>query len=97
MSQQLDHWRSIHQELTRKLGSSKAQIHISKSLFVLIIGSNDVLDYYGSLELRKTSNPQQYMKSIADKFKEHLKVKIYIFYFILCYYRYDQINFRKLY
>ncbi|KAG2310618.1 hypothetical protein Bca52824_022175 [Brassica carinata] len=59
MSQQLDHWRSIHQELTRKLGSSKAQIHISKSLFVLIIGSNDVLDYYGSLEkLHETGTPR---------------------------------------
>ncbi|CAN6850272.1 unnamed protein product [Brassica oleracea] len=73
LSQQLDLWRSIHQELTRKLGSSKAQIHISKSLFVMIIGSNDVLDYYRNLELRQQINAQQYMQSIADKYKEHLK------------------------
>uniref|UniRef100_A0A0D3AM15 SGNH hydrolase-type esterase domain-containing protein n=1 Tax=Brassica oleracea var. oleracea TaxID=109376 RepID=A0A0D3AM15_BRAOL len=73
LSQQQDHWRSIHQELTRKLGSSKAQIHISKSLFVMIIGSNDVLDYYRNLELPQQINAQQYMQSIADKYKEHLK------------------------
>ncbi|CAH8389179.1 unnamed protein product [Eruca vesicaria subsp. sativa] len=73
LSQQLDHWISIHKQLTRKLGSSEAQIHISKSLFVIVIGSNDVLDYNRKLELRQKSNPQQYMQSIADKFKEHLK------------------------
>ncbi|CAH2069910.1 unnamed protein product [Thlaspi arvense] len=73
LSQQLNNWLSIHEELTKKLGPSEAKVHISKSLFVIVIGSNDILDYFGSLELRQKSNPQQYMRSIADKFKKQLK------------------------
>ncbi|CAH2069909.1 unnamed protein product [Thlaspi arvense] len=73
LSQQLSYWLSIQQNLTIKLGPSEAKVHISKSLFVIIIGSNDILGYFGSPELRKESNPQQYMQSIADKFKEQLK------------------------
>ncbi|CAN6994601.1 unnamed protein product [Brassica oleracea var. botrytis] len=39
----------------------------------MTIGSNDVLDYYRNLELPQQINAQQYMQSIADKYKEHLK------------------------
>ncbi|VVB16053.1 unnamed protein product [Arabis nemorensis] len=73
LPQQLKNWISIHEELTKKLGPSEAKTHLSKSLFVIVIGSNDVLDYYRSLELQQKSSPQQYMQSVADSFKEQLK------------------------
>ena len=49
----------------------------------MIIGSNDVLDYYRNLELPQQINAQQYMQSIADKYKEHLKVKNAISFFFI--------------
>ncbi|KAL1206476.1 GDSL esterase/lipase [Cardamine amara subsp. amara] len=73
LSHQVNHWLSIHQELTSQLGPSEAQIHLSKSLFTVVIGSNDLFDYFGSLELRKQSKPQEYTQSMADKLKEQLK------------------------
>lgn len=57
-----------------KLEPSEAQIHLSKSLFTVVIGSNDLFDYFGSFKLRRQSNPQQYTQLMADKLKEQLKV-----------------------
>ncbi|KAJ0261646.1 hypothetical protein HA466_0047230 [Hirschfeldia incana] len=73
LSQQLKHWLSVHKALTRKLGPSNAQIHLSKSLFVVVIGSNDLLNYIRSSMLRKKSSPQQYTQSVVDRFKAQLK------------------------
>ncbi|WZZ39206.1 hypothetical protein YC2023_035465 [Brassica napus] len=73
LSQQLKHWLSIHKALTRKLGRSKAQIHLSKSLFVMVIGSNDLLNYIRSSQLRRKSSSQQYTQSVVDRFKAQLK------------------------
>ena len=57
-----------------QLDPSEAQIHLSKSLFFVVIGSNDIFDYFGSFKLRQKTNPQQYTQSMADKLKEQLKV-----------------------
>ncbi|KAG2297142.1 hypothetical protein Bca52824_043811 [Brassica carinata] len=73
LSQQMKHWLSIHKALTRKLGRSKAQIHLSKSLFVMVIGSNDLLNYIRSSQLRRKSTPQQYTQSVVDRFKAQFK------------------------
>ncbi|KAF8116897.1 hypothetical protein N665_0014s0157 [Sinapis alba] len=73
LSQQLKHWLSIHKALTRKLGRSKSHIHLSKSLFLVVIGSNDLLNYIRSSQLRKKSSPQQYTQSVVDTFKAQLK------------------------
>ncbi|KAG2310617.1 hypothetical protein Bca4012_025121 [Brassica carinata] len=73
LSHQVNDWLDIHKELTSQLGPSKAQIHLSKSLFFVVIGSNDLFDYFGSFKLRQRTNPQQYTQSMADKLKEQLK------------------------
>lgn len=74
LSQQVNDWLSIQEELNQ-LGASEAQIHVSKSLFTVVIGSNDLFDYVGSSKLRQKTTPQQYTQSMADKLKEQLKVK----------------------
>jgi len=73
LSKQVNNWLSIHEEVM-KLEPSAAQFHLSKSLFTVVIGSNDLFDYFGSFKLRRQSNPQQYTQLMADKLKEQLKV-----------------------
>ncbi|KAG2297143.1 hypothetical protein Bca52824_043812 [Brassica carinata] len=73
LSHQVNHWLSIHQELTSQLGPAEAQNHLSKSLFAVVIGSNDLFDYFGSFKLRQETNPQQYTQSMADELKKQLK------------------------
>ncbi|XP_056856152.1 GDSL esterase/lipase At5g55050-like [Raphanus sativus] len=73
LSHQVNHWLSIHQELTSQLGPAEAQNHLSKSLFAVVIGSNDLFDYFGSFKLRQETNPQQYTQSMANELKKQLK------------------------
>lgn len=56
------------------MGSSAAQKHLSKALFTIVIGSNDMLDYFGSSDLRKKSTPQQFVDLMANTLKGQLKV-----------------------
>jgi hypothetical protein len=53
---------------------SGAQKRLSKSLFVIVIGSNDIFDYSGSSDLQKKSTPQQYVDSMVLTIKGLLKV-----------------------
>ncbi|CAH8389178.1 unnamed protein product [Eruca vesicaria subsp. sativa] len=73
LSHQVNNWLDIHKELTIQLGPSEAKRHLSKSLFFVVVGSNDLFDYFGSFKLRQKTNPQQYTQSMADKLKEQLK------------------------
>ncbi|KAF8081666.1 hypothetical protein N665_0871s0004 [Sinapis alba] len=73
LSHQVNDWLEIRKELMSQLGPFEAQIHLSKSLFFVVIGSNDLFAYFGSFKLRQRTNPQQYTQSMADKLKEQLK------------------------
>ncbi|ESQ42952.1 hypothetical protein EUTSA_v10015846mg [Eutrema salsugineum] len=50
--------------------STSSPLQIS---FVVVVGSNDLFDYFGSFKLRQMTNPQEYAQSMADKLKEQLK------------------------
>ncbi|CAH8381889.1 unnamed protein product [Eruca vesicaria subsp. sativa] len=73
LSHQVDDWLSIHYEVTGQIRPAEAQVHLSKSLFIVVIGSNDLFDYYGSFKMREQNHPQQYTQSMVDKLKEQLK------------------------
>ncbi|CAH2069912.1 unnamed protein product [Thlaspi arvense] len=73
LSYQVNDWLSIRQELMNQLPLSEAQTHLSKSIFTVVIGSNDLFDYFGSMKLRQNTNPEQYALSMVLKLKEQLK------------------------
>lgn len=64
----------MHAELNQQLGSSGVEKLLSKSLFHFVIGSNDILGYFGSSNLREKSSPQDYVASMALKLNDQLKV-----------------------
>lgn len=55
-------------------GAAGLQKHLSKSIFVVVIGSNDIFGYFESSDLRKKSTPQQYVDSMAFSLKVQLQV-----------------------
>ncbi|CAA7025843.1 unnamed protein product [Microthlaspi erraticum] len=69
-SDQVNDWITIKEELDDELGPSPAQMHISKSIFGVTIGVNDLSDYISS---SKETTPQQYTQSMADTLKVQLK------------------------
>ncbi|KAK1584035.1 hypothetical protein Q3G72_029276 [Acer saccharum] len=73
LTEQVDYYATVHQDLVNQLGSSGAQQHLSKSLFTVVIGSNDILDYLGSSDLRNKYTPQQFLSLMTTALKEQLK------------------------
>ncbi|EEF32465.1 GDSL esterase/lipase At5g55050 [Ricinus communis] len=73
LTKQVDYYAIVYKDLVQKLGSYAANKLLSKSLFVTVTGSNDLLRYSGSSDLRKKSNPQQYVDSMTLTMKAQIK------------------------
>ncbi|CAI9784211.1 unnamed protein product [Fraxinus pennsylvanica] len=65
---QLGYFSLVHQRLVKKLGTANAQEHLSKSLFPIIIGSNDIINFSKS-----RNTPQQFVNLMVSSLKEVLK------------------------
>ncbi|KAI3768985.1 hypothetical protein L6452_00081 [Arctium lappa] len=74
LAQQVEYFASVHDELVQRLGPSGAQMHLSKSLFAIIIGSNDLFAHFtiGSI-VSNQSNPQRYVDLMTSTFRNLLK------------------------
>ncbi|KAF8009143.1 hypothetical protein BT93_J0204 [Corymbia citriodora subsp. variegata] len=64
---------AVHDNLTQHMGSPGAQQHVAKSLFLFVIGNNDLFDYSKSSDLQKQYTPQQYVDRMASSLKDQLK------------------------
>ena len=61
--------------LVEKLGSPRALDHLSKSIFVFIVGSNDILDYVRSSSNNQSKiTYQQFVGSMISSLEGQLKV-----------------------
>ncbi|KAK7300057.1 hypothetical protein RJT34_10889 [Clitoria ternatea] len=66
LTKQVDQFSTVHEEMTKEVGAAALQKHLSKSIFVVVIGSNDIFGYFQSSGLRKKNTPQQYVDSMAS-------------------------------
>ncbi|KAL6999269.1 hypothetical protein U1Q18_000431, partial [Sarracenia purpurea var. burkii] len=74
LSKQVDYYSTVYENLVQQLGSGGAQDHVSKSLFVVVIGSNDILGYFKSgSDLPKNTTPQEYVDLMLLTLKQVLK------------------------
>ncbi|KAK6946927.1 GDSL lipase/esterase [Dillenia turbinata] len=73
LKKQVDYYMNVYQDLVQNLGSTEAQNRLSKSIFTIIIGSNDVLGYVSSdSSLGKSSTPQQYADTRTSSLRDQL-------------------------
>ncbi|KAJ0508789.1 putative triacylglycerol lipase [Helianthus annuus] len=74
LAQQVDYFTVVHDKLVHQLGPSGAQAHLSKSLLLIVFGSNDWFAYFrvGSI-VAKQYTPQQYVDRMVSTFKVLLK------------------------
>lgn len=74
LTKQVDYYSNVYEQLTQQVEASRLQKHLSKSIFIVVIGSNDIFGYYNSLDLPKKNTPQQYVDSMASSLKIQLQV-----------------------
>ncbi|KAG8386114.1 hypothetical protein BUALT_Bualt03G0115300 [Buddleja alternifolia] len=71
---QVGYFSTVRQGLEKELGSTAVQGHLAKSLFPIVIGSNDIINYFNSdSDASKKSSPQQYVALMVSTLKELLK------------------------
>ncbi|GMY31211.1 GDSL esterase/lipase At5g55050-like [Fagus crenata] len=73
LTKQVDYYTTVFEDLKQQLGSSGAQNLLSKSLTAIVIGSNDILGYFDSSDLRKQNTPQQFVDLMAATLKAQMK------------------------
>ncbi|WCJ32949.1 GDSL esterase/lipase At5g55050 [Euphorbia peplus] len=64
LTKQLDYYGKVHKDLVKELGSYAAKQHLSKSLFLVVTGSNDMLRFSSSSDRPKNTTPLQYIDSM---------------------------------
>ncbi|KAK9072267.1 hypothetical protein SSX86_008700 [Deinandra increscens subsp. villosa] len=70
LTRQVGYFSLVHDQLVQQLGSDKAQAHLSKSLFLVVIGSNDLFDYFNKMsKVSKQYTPEQYVDLMLSTLK----------------------------
>ncbi|CAJ1971413.1 unnamed protein product [Sphenostylis stenocarpa] len=73
LTKQVEYYTIVHEKMTGEVGAAVLQKHLSKSIFVVVIGSNDLFGYFESSDLRKKRTPQEYVDSMAFSLKVQLQ------------------------
>ncbi|KAJ9536297.1 hypothetical protein OSB04_un000528 [Centaurea solstitialis] len=74
LTTQVEYYSMVHDQLVQQLGSAGAKSHLSKSLFLIVIGSNDLFAYFNKeSNLSKQYTPQQYVNLMASTLKPLIK------------------------
>ncbi|KAE8725482.1 hypothetical protein F3Y22_tig00008706pilonHSYRG00065 [Hibiscus syriacus] len=73
LSKQVDNYIAVLKFLVQQMGPPSTENHLSKSLFTIVIGSNDIFDYFESSNLRKKNTLQQFVDLMAQTLKGQLK------------------------
>ncbi|CAL0310885.1 unnamed protein product [Lupinus luteus] len=69
LRKQVDYYSQVHQQI----GAPTLEKHLSKSIFLVVIGSNDIFGYFNSKDLQHKSTRQQYADSMAASLRVHLQ------------------------
>ncbi|KAL8127320.1 GDSL esterase/lipase At5g55050-like [Apium graveolens] len=74
LSKQVEFYSSVYKILVQELGSDAARNHLSKSLFAIVIGSNDLYGHFkANSSIRTNITPQNYVNSMVSSMSEILK------------------------
>ena len=80
MNKQIEDFETIYGNLAAQLGSENAAMLVSKSVMLIIIGSNDLIAYFKSnSQLPSKYTPQQFIDLMVSTFKAQVQVKILAF------------------
>ncbi|KAK3199715.1 hypothetical protein Dsin_023130 [Dipteronia sinensis] len=78
LTKQVDYYETVYEDLMKQLGSGGVKQHLSESLFVVVIGSNDIFYYLGLSVLQNKYTPQQYVTLMTTNLEPQLR-RIYKF------------------
>ncbi|KAL5972586.1 hypothetical protein ACLOJK_039391 [Asimina triloba] len=74
LDKQIDYFSEVQGDLIKKIGTVETQKRLSKSIFLFVIGENDVVDHFTKNSTQRSKQtPQQFMDQLFDTLKGQLK------------------------
>ncbi|KAK9076346.1 hypothetical protein SSX86_004680 [Deinandra increscens subsp. villosa] len=74
LSQQVDFYSLVHNQLVQQMGFARAKAHLAKSLYLIVIGSNDLLTYFQKdSQVSNQYTPQQYVHLMVSTLYQFMK------------------------
>nr|XP_043608875.1 GDSL esterase/lipase At5g55050-like [Erigeron canadensis] len=74
LTQQVEYYSLVRDQLVQQLGSTQARAHFTKSLFMIVIGSNDLFAYFKKdSKISKQYTPKQYVDRMAATLDQLMK------------------------
>lgn len=75
MGKQIQQFATVQSNLTAAIGSEETEKLLSKSMFLISTGSNDILRHFLTISgLRK----EEFIKILGDAYDEHLKARFFL-------------------
>ncbi|TMX04461.1 hypothetical protein EJD97_008876 [Solanum chilense] len=73
LSKQVGYFYEVQQRLIKKIGENAAKKHLKNSLFAIVIGSNDIFNYFNKKSKNNlTKSPQEYIDLMISTFSNQL-------------------------
>ncbi|KAF3788360.1 GDSL esterase/lipase [Nymphaea thermarum] len=74
LNKQIEFYSTVYGQFVEQLGSIEAQKYLSRSLFAVVIGSNDILGYFKpTSSMKQKYSPQQYLDLLMTTLKGQLQ------------------------
>ncbi|KAF8405488.1 hypothetical protein HHK36_010395 [Tetracentron sinense] len=70
LGEQIQQFATVRNNLTAVMGPAATESLLSKSVFLISIGSNDIFNYYSS---NGNSNKEEFLIALKSKYEDHLK------------------------
>lgn len=74
MGEQIEQFRSVHSNISEYLNDT-ADATMKKAVFLLSVGSNDIIDLGLALFTANDTQQQQYLNTFMTAYQTHLKVR----------------------
>ena len=74
MSAQVDQFKAVRVLLQNQLNAWGAHKLISKSIFLVLSGSNDVVEYLANPDFQSLSNSSEFVSRVVDAYRTTLTV-----------------------
>lgn len=75
MGKQIQQFATVQSNLTAAIGSDETEKLLSKSLFLISTGGNDIL---GHFPLNGGLTKEEFIKNLSDAYDNHLKARFFL-------------------
>jgi hypothetical protein len=75
MTKQIEYFSDLRDQMSARLGANRASTVLSKSIFLISAGANDVFDFFLQNTSLDANALQQFREAVVSTYDSHVKVR----------------------